>query len=285
MSDAELILIGAHMSISKGVHNALLEGQKIGANVIQIFTANQRQWQAKAISQEELVLWEKAREQTAITHIMSHSSYLINLGSSKKELLAKSRKAFLEELKRCHSLKLDYLNFHPGASVGFDEKSCLETIVESLLSFEKAAAKGKTLLLIETTAGQGTVMGYKFEQIGYIVERVKQAIPIGVCLDTCHTFAAGYDLKDHQSLEHTLKQFDLTIGLKYLKALHLNDSVKELGSRKDRHANIGKGWIGLQGFQAIMQHKKLRSLPKYLETPLGDKYWEDEIKLLKKLGK
>lgn len=278
------VLVGAHMSIAGGVHNALLEGKKIGANVIQIFTASQRQWSYKSFSPEEISLWEKARSETGINHIMSHSSYLINLGSCKAELLTKSRRAFSQEIQRCRSLNIDYLNFHPGAAVGASEEECLDTIVKSLLSLKKEILKGKTLPVLETTAGQGTVVGYKFEHIGHIVSEVEKEIPIGVCVDTCHSFAAGYDFKDEASLEKTLKAFDRAVGLKYLKALHLNDSAKELGSRKDRHANIGKGQIGLDGFKAIMQHPKLKPLPKYLETPLGYRYWEGEIKLLKKLG-
>ena len=292
-------LIGAHMSIAGGVHKALLEGQAFGANVIQIFTANQRQWHSKAISEAEVQLWEKTRTETGITHIMSHDNYLINLGSAKKLLLEKSRLAFAEEIKRCHQLKIDFLNFHPGAAVGTTEEKCLDTIVESLLSMKKELLEGKgkgkdhdkdktnnTLsLLIETTAGQGTVIGYKFEQIGYIISRVHQEIPIGVCLDTCHSFAAGYDLRTKAGWEQTLKEFDSAIGLKYLKAFHVNDSLGDLGSRKDRHANLGKGKIGIAGFAAMMQHPKIKYLPKYLETPLGNIHWQDEIKLLQKLGK
>ncbi len=290
-------LIGAHMSIAGGVHKALLEGRNFGANVIQIFTANQRQWHSKAIPEAEIKLWEKTRAETGITHIMSHDNYLINLGSAKKELLEKSRKAFVEEIRRCHQLKIDYLNFHPGAAVGATEEECLDTIVESLLSFKKEILEGKgkgkdndkannTLsLLIETTAGQGTVIGYKFEQLGYIISRVHQEIPIGVCLDTCHSFAAGYDLRTKEGWTKTLKEFDHAVGLKYLKAFHVNDSLGDLGSRKDRHANLGKGKIGLAGFAAMMQHPKLKYLPKYLETPQGNLHWQDEIKLLQKLGK
>lgn len=285
MKNQSTFLIGAHMSIAGGVHKALLSGQEFGANVIQIFTANQRQWHSKEIPETEIKLWEKARTETGITHIMSHDNYLINLGSSKAPLLAKSRKAFLEEIKRCHQLKIDYLNFHPGASLGATEEECLDTIVESLLSFKTEISKGKTTLLIETTAGQGTVIGYKFEQLGYIISRVLKEIPIGVCLDTCHSFAAGYDLRTKEGWETTLQEFDKTIGLKYLKAFHVNDSLKPLGSRKDRHANLGQGEIGLTGFTAMMQHPKIKFLPKYLETPLGDLHWKNEIQLLQKLGK
>ncbi|MFA5250424.1 MAG: deoxyribonuclease IV [Parachlamydiales bacterium] len=277
------LFIGAHMSIEGGLHNALLRGQAIGANVIQIFTANQRQWKTKKITLEELALWKEAKKNTAITHIMSHASYLINLGSSKKELLEKSRRAFLDELERCHQLDLDYLNFHPGAALGFSEEECLQTILESLLSFELPASRGRTELLIELTSGQGTVTGYLFEQLGFLISHLHRKLPIGVCIDTCHAFAAGYDLRTEEALSSTLKAFEQKIGLKYLRALHLNDTFSKLGERKDRHAPIGQGLIGLKGFEAIMQHPRLSPLPKYLETP-DPGLWEDEIKLLHKLG-
>lgn len=282
--EKKTFLIGAHMSIAKGAHNALLEGFEIGANIIQLFTASQRQWHAKSFSEEEIQLWEEARKKTGITHIMSHDSYLINLGSAKTDLLAKSRKAFSEEIKRCHQLKIDYLNFHPGSAVGQTEEKCLETIAESLLELKKEISKGKTKLLLETTAGQGSVVGYKFEHLEYIISRVEKEIPIGICLDTCHSFAAGYDLRNYEALDQTLKEFDKTIGLKYLKAFHVNDSVKGLGERKDRHANLGQGQIGINGFAALMQHPKTCYLPKYLETPDGQLHWKEEIKLLHQLG-
>lgn len=278
------LLIGAHMSASGGVHNALYEGEKIGANIIQLFTVNQRQWISKKISLQEIDLWEEAKKKTSITHIMSHSSYLINLGSPKKETLHKSRKAFEEELLRCHQLEIDYLNFHPGAGTGSTEIECLDTIIESLLLLSSLAAKGSTKILIEITAGQGTSVGYNFEHLSYIINKVEKKLSIGICIDTCHTFAAGYDISTFEGWEKTLKEFDQTVGLKYLTAFHINDSVHELGSRKDRHANLGKGKIGLECFKFLMTSPKTKYLPKYLETPMGNLFWEKEIKLLKKFG-
>jgi deoxyribonuclease IV len=279
------LLIGAHMSAAGGVHYALLEGEMVGATVIQLFTSNQRQWHAHNISEEEVALWDAAKIKTGITHIMSHDSYLINLGSPKKEMLTKSRKAFKEELERCHLLKIDYLTFHPGAAVGSSEQICLDTIVESLLNIAPLAYDGPTRLLIETTAGQGSNVGYKFEHLGYIIKKVHTHLKIGVCFDTCHSFTAGYDIRLPDGWEKTLNEFDNVIGLEYLFAFHLNDSLGDLGSRKDRHANLGKGKIGLKSFEYLMTNSKTKDLPKYLETPNGSKFWEDELKLLRKFGK
>ena len=285
MTAKKELLIGAHMSATGGVHKALYEGEKFGANIIQLFTANQRQWHTKKITDKEVGLWKKAKNETKITHIMSHSSYLINLGSQKKDLLKKSRNAFKEELMRCHQLKIDYLNFHPGAAVGATETECLDTIVESLLEIASIAKKGTTRLLIETTAGQGTTIGYKFEHLAYIIKKTHKKLPVGVCIDTCHSFAAGYDIRTKEGWNKTLKEFDDLIGLHYLYAFHVNDSVNDLGSRKDRHANLGKGKIGLECFKYLMTNPKTKYLPKYLETPASNKYWKDEIKLLQKFGK
>ena len=279
------LLIGAHMSVMGGVHNAPYEGEKIGANIFQIFTSSQRQWHTKKLSEKEIELWDEAIKTTQMTHVMSHGSYLLNLGSPKTDNLSKSRKAIKEELIRCHRLKIDYLNFHPGAAVGSTEKECLDTIAESLLELEDLAKEGQTKLVIETTAGQGTNVGYKFEHLHYIINKVHKQIPIGICFDTCHCFAAGYDIRTDEEWLKTIKEFDEIIGLKYLLAFHVNDSLFDLGSRKDRHANLGKGKIGLECFKFLMTNPTTKYLPKYLETPNGDEYWEEEIKLLKKFGK
>ncbi|KPK32170.1 MAG: endonuclease IV [Chlamydiae bacterium SM23_39] len=277
------LLVGAHMSATGGVHNALYTGQFFKATVIQLFTTNQRRWAGNKITKEEIALWEKAKKETKITHIMSHDSYLINLGSPKKMVLKKSIKAFSEELIRCQLLQIDYLTFHPGSALNSTEKECLDTICKSLLSL-KPLIKKKPILLLETTAGQGSNVGYKFEHLAYIIKKVKKNIPIGVCIDTCHIFAAGYDIRTKKEFKNTLKEFDEIIGLNYLYAFHVNDSVFELGSRRDRHASLGMGKIGLECFKFLMTNPKTKYIPKYLETPLGDKYWKDEIKLLKHFG-
>ncbi len=277
------ILLGAHTSGAKCVFNALYEGKNIGANTIQLFTSNQRQWTSKKLSKEEIIKWEKAKEDTGIDIVMSHDSYLINLGSCKEDILEKSKNAFIEEIKRCCELKITFLNFHPGSATGETEEKCLDTIVDSLLSFEGLIAKGDTTIVLETTAGQGTNVGYTFEQLSYIIERTKKNIPIKVCIDTCHIFAAGYDIRTKKNWENVFCEFDEKIGLDYLCAFHLNDSKFDLGSRKDRHAHIGDGKIGWESFKVLMNHPKTKYLPKYLETPKGKEFWKDEIAKLKQL--
>jgi deoxyribonuclease IV len=280
----EELLIGAHFSIAGGVHYALLKAFSIGATTAQLFTSNQRQWKGKSLSAEEVFLWEKARQETNLQCLMSHDSYLINLGSPDCELLAKSRAAFEEEIGRCHQLNIDYLNFHPGAATGACEEECLETIVATLLSLKDLIHRGKTRLLIENTAGQGTSVGYRLDHLQFLIERLHSHIPIGICLDTCHLFAAGYDIRTAHGWEILLEEFDSKIGLSHLYALHVNDSLKPLSSRTDRHASLGKGLIGIDCFRTLMTHPSLHLLPKYLETPEGMPIWEQEIQLLKEFA-
>lgn len=282
MKHKDDILLGAHTSAAGGVHNALYEGKSIGCTTIQLFTANQRQWKSRSLSQDEVHLWQKALHETGLQKIMSHDSYLINLGAPDQEILMKSRCAFREEIIRCQQLNLSFLNFHPGAALKDPVEQCLNRIVESLLSM-KDLFNGNTqlTLLLEATAGQGSTVGSKFEELSYVVKRVKDEIPIGVCIDTCHIFAAGYDIRTKAALDKTLHEFDAIVGLQYLQALHLNDSQKGLGSRVDRHAELGKGMIGIDAFEAIMRHPYLHKLPMYLETPGGPELWEKEIHLLR----
>ena len=279
--DRDKLLIGAHTSIAGGVHNALLKGQDIGATTIQIFTSNQKQWNGRTFSENDLSLWKETLLSSGITNIMSHDSYLINLGSNKEELLLKSRKAFREEIERCIQLGLTYMNFHPGAATGDTEENCLDRIAESLLEMAPLFENTSLRLLLEATAGQGSTMGHKFEHLGYIIEKVKGSIPIGVCIDTCHIFAAGYDIRDEKGWENVIKEFDRAIGWEHLYAFHVNDSKHGLGSRKDRHENLGKGEIGIKCFEVMMSHPKLQSIPKYLETPNGELMWKDEIEMLR----
>jgi len=283
--EKEKLLIGAHTSAAGGVYKALLEGQRIGASTIQLFTSNQKQWKGRAYTDKELELWQQALEETGLKKIMSHDSYLINLGSPKPEVLEKSRVAFREEIQRCHALGITYLNFHPGAALKEDRQLCLDRIVKSLIECEELVAEGPTTLLLESTAGQGSTIGYLFEELGYIVGRVKDRLPIGVCIDTCHSFAAGYDIRTAEGWEKTLKEFDDKVGLEFLMAFHMNDSMKGLGSRVDRHSPLGAGEIGLECFRVLMNHPKTRYLPKYLETPGGPEKWIDEIALLHELAK
>jgi deoxyribonuclease IV len=229
--------------------------------------------------------WERMRDETGLKKVMSHDSYLINLGCPNSENLMRSRQAFQEEFLRCLQLNIDYLNFHPGAALTSDPEKCLDLIVESLLLLEPLVEKGSTRLLLETTAGQGSSVGYRFEQLAYIIERVKNKIPIGVCIDTCHIFVAGYDVRTPEAWESTLCEFDRTVGLPYLYAFHLNDSLKGLGSRVDRHQPLGEGEIGWECFKFLMTDPRTRHLAKYLETPGGPERWEGEIKKLKEFGK
>jgi len=281
----ESLLIGAHTSAAGGAYKALLEGKEIGATTVQLFTRNQKRWASKEITDEEADLFKKTLDETGLSHIMCHDSYLINLGCPNKENLEKSRKAFKEELIRCQKLGISYLNFHPGASLDGSVEDCLDTIVESLEELSTLAEKGTTKLLIEATAGQGSTIGYKFEHLAYLTEKLHKKVPIGVCIDTCHIFAAGYDLRTPEAFEHTIQEFDRIVGLKYLYAFHVNDSLKPLGSRVDRHAPLGEGEIGMECFKLLMQHPKTRNLPKYLETPDGPSLWKKEIQLLKKFAK
>lgn len=277
----EKIFLGAHTSAAGGAPNALYEGKEIGATSIQLFTSNQKQWTGRHITPDEISEWEQALGETGISHVMSHDSYLINLGAPNPEVLEKSRKAFRDELHRCHLLKIPLLNFHPGSATTATVEQCIETIIASLLQMEDLILKGPTKIVLEATAGQGTSVGHRFEHLAAIIEGVKERFPIGVCIDTCHIFAAGYDIRDAQSWEKTLKEFDQVIGLKYLSAFHLNDSVKDLGSRVDRHAALGQGKIGLKSFEWIMQNS---DLPKYLETPGGPPLWKEEIATLRTMA-
>lgn len=281
----ENLLIGAHTSAAGGPHNALIEGKTIGATTIQLFTANQKQWKGKELTQEAIELFKETREESRIQSVMSHAGYLINLGSPNDELLAKSRSAFQEEVIRCLNLDLTFLNFHPGASLDASKEQCLERIVWSLLQVEPLLLEGSTRLLLETTAGQGSAIGWRFEELAYIIERVQGKVPIGVCIDTCHIFAAGYDIRTPKGWRDTLREFDEVIGLEYLYAFHLNDSMKEFGSKKDRHAPLGEGEIGLESFKFLMTHEATRAIPKYLETPGGCPLWDKEIEMLREFAK
>jgi len=281
MSKTETLLIGAHTSAAGGAYNALLEGKRIGATTIQLFTANQKRWDSKPLDDAAIEKWQATLAETGLKKIMSHDSYLINLGSPKPEGLMKSRQAFREEAVRCKQLGISFLNFHPGAALEGDVQECLDRIVESLLTVEDLAAKSDTRLLLEATAGQGSAVGNRFEHLGYIIEKIQNRVPIGVCIDTCHIFVAGYDLRTAEACDATLKEFDRIVGLKHLYAFHLNDSVKGLGSRVDRHANLGEGMIGLECFRYLMKDPRTRQIPKYLETPEGPARWEQEIKMLR----
>lgn len=284
MTNKANFLLGAHTSTAGGIHKALLEGKEIGATTIQLFTSNQKQWAGRSLTPEIIESWQRTLRETDLTQIMSHDSYLINLGGPRLDILDKSRKAFYEEVKRCIDLDITYLNFHPGASLDGDVQECLDRIIESLLLVRPLLDKGSTRLLFETTAGQGSTVGHSFEQLGYLIDHLKNEMPIGVCMDTCHVFVAGYDVRTPEAWERTLTEFDRLVGLPFLYAFHLNDSTRELGSRVDRHQPLGEGQIGWECFRFLMKDSRTRHLPKYLETPGKTELWKKEIQQLIELA-
>ena len=272
--------VGAHVSTAGGVENAPVNAHQIGAKAFAFFTKNQRQWFANPLTRQNIDAFRNNCEKYGYSpgYILPHDSYLINLGHPEKEGLQKSRKAFLNELQRCEQLGLDRLNFHPGSYLKkTTEEACLLTIAESLnLALEQTSG---VTAVIENTAGQGTNLGYTFEQIGFIINHVEDKSHVGVCIDTCHAFAAGYDLRSREGYEETFRNFDEEIGISFLKGMHLNDSKKEYASRVDRHANIGDGFLGKDVFTRIMNDPRFDDIPLILETP-DESRWEEEIRML-----
>ncbi len=277
--------IGAHVSISGGVENAPENARAIGATGFALFTKNQRQWFAPALSDSSIKLF---RERCAAwgyppESIMPHDSYLINLGNPDPEALAKSLDSFIGELRRCEALGLDRLNFHPGSHLKkISEEQCIDLIAESI-NIALSKTKGVTAV-IENTAGQGSNMGYRFEHLAEIIRRVEDKSRVGVCLDTCHTFAAGYDLSSREACEATFAEFDRVVGFDYLRGMHLNDAMKPLGSRIDRHLSLGEGFIGWDCFEYIMGDSRFDGMPLTLET-IDENIWPDEIAKLKSFVK
>ena len=276
--------IGAHVSASGGVSNAPLNAAKIGADAFAFFTKNQRQWSSKPLELKEIDNFHKACEahQIDINNILPHDSYLINLGHPEKEKLKKSRNAFIEEMSRCEQLNLTKLNFHPGSHLKqIDEDVCLNIISESInIALDKTES---VTAVIENTAGQGSNMGYRFEHLATIIDGVEDKTRVGVCIDTCHAFAGGYDLSTYESTRNVFNEFDKIIGFKWLKGMHLNDSKKKLGSRVDRHQSIGKGEIGMEAFRFILQDPRFNNIPLILET-IDSSIWEQEIIMLRELA-
>lgn len=278
------LLIGAHTSAAGGVQNALYEGMDIGATTVQLFTSNQKRWDAKPITKEIQEAWKIALDKTGISSVMSHDSYLINLGAPDPEILLKSRHAFRLELERCQALDITYLNFHPGSALKDSAEVCIARIIESLIGMEDLIIRGNTKIILEATAGQGSAVGWRFDQLGAIIEGVKNKFPIGVCIDTCHIFAAGYDIRTKVAWDETLKIFESQVGLQYLNAFHVNDSAKGLGTRVDRHRSLGKGEIGWEAFRFLVTDQRTKHLPLYLETPEGKAVWKEEILTLKQMS-
>lgn len=277
------MLLGAHVSISGGVFNAPARGEKIGCTAIQIFTKNQMQWKAKELTAIEIEKFKTELKKTTIKSIIAHDSYLINLGNPDKKMLEKSRTSFGIEMQRAEALEIPFLVFHPGSHLDVGEDKGLYTIAESLNVLLNQYQNFKLMLLLETTAGQGTNLGYKFEQLAEIINLVDQKERIGICFDTAHAFAAGYDIHTKEAYEKTFNEFDNILGLKKLKAFHLNDSKKELGSKVDRHEHIGKGFIGLDAFRVLMNDSRFENIPKVLETPGKEEDFKRNLDLLKSL--
>jgi deoxyribonuclease-4 len=266
MTKKHNLLLGAHMSIEGGLEKAVERGASIDCSTIQIFTKSNRQWYAKKITDAEAETFKAFQKEHNIAPVIAHCSYLVNLGSPRLEVQEKSIKALADELNRCSLLNIPYLVLHPGARLSSSIEACIKTIAQNL---DKALTLSptKTMVLLETMAGQGSVVGSKLEEIAQIRSLITQKERIGVCLDTCHIFAAGYDFTSLETYKIFWDNFDSSIGIKHLKTIHLNDSKKELASRVDRHENIGQGKIGIKGFKLLLNDERFFSIPKILETP------------------
>lgn len=277
--------IGAHVSASGGVANAPLNAQNIAADAFALFVKNQRQWSAKPLSQKDIDEFKSNLNKANIKpeHILAHNSYLVNLGHPDADARAKSFNSFLDEIRRCEALGIELINFHPGSHLKqISEDECLELIAQQMNNLLKNSSNIK--LVIENTAGQGSNLGYKFEHLAALIAMSKDPSRVGVCIDTCHLFASGYDIKDEQSYTKTMAEFDKIVGFKYLSGMHINDSKGALGSRKDRHDSLGVGLIGEQAFRCIMKDNRIDEIPLILET-IDETIWADEIKMLRDFTK
>ena len=272
--------VGAHTSAAGGVFNAIKNAEAIGAQAFALFTKNQRQWKAKDLDSETIDTFKRMLDESGILpkHVLPHDSYLINLGHPEDEKREKSLDAFIDEVERCMQLGLDRLNFHPGSHLRkIDEDVCLDRIAEAMnITLEKT--EGVSLVL-ENTAGQGSNLGWKFEHLAHIIDKVEDKSRVGVCIDTCHMFTAGYDIRTREAYDITMAQFENIVGFKYLMGMHLNDSKPDLGSHVDRHDCIGKGKIGLEAFRYIMNDERMDDIPLILET-IDESIWAEEIRLL-----
>ncbi len=271
--------IGAHVSVAGGVEMAPVNAYEIGADAFALFTKNQRQWFSKPLTDENIELFKANCKKYNLSpdYILPHDSYLINLGHPDEDCLEKSRKSFIDEMKRCEQLGLKLLNFHPGGTLGkISVEECLDRVAESInIALEKTSG---VTAVIENTAGQGNNVGHEFWHLKYIIDRVDDKSRVGVCLDTCHTYTAGYDLVN--DYDGVFNDFEEIVGFKYLKGMHLNDSKKELGTRVDRHDSIGKGFIGFDFFTKLMQDPRFDNMPLILET-VEEELWPEEIAWLK----
>jgi deoxyribonuclease-4 len=269
--------VGAHVSTMGGVENAPLNANAIGAKAFALFTRNQRQWKSAPLNEKNISLFKSRCKEFGyeVKHILPHDSYLINLGHPDAEGLQKSREAFLDEMQRCEQLGLDRLNFHPGSHLNqISEEDCLTRIADSI-NWTLSQTTGVCAVL-ENTAGQGSNLGFRFEQLAYIIDKVEDKTRVGVCIDTAHTLAAGYDIRTKEGFEETFRHFDEVIGFSYLRGMHINDSKKDLSSHVDRHDSIGKGVMGMTTFQLLMEDPRFDDIPLILETP-DETIWATEI--------
>jgi deoxyribonuclease-4 len=275
--------LGAHLSISGGLHLALHRGKVLDCRAVQIFLKNQMQWAAPPLKDEQIAQFLAAKRETGIRTVLAHDSYLINLASPDESLWRKSVDALHEELERCESLEIEGLVAHPGSHTGAGEESGLRRISEALDIIHGRTPGYRARAYLETTAGQGSYLGYRFEHLRSIIDLVRDPGRLAVCLDTCHVFAAGYDIRDAAAFAATMDEFDQVIGLDKLKAFHLNDSKGKLGSTVDRHAHIGKGRIGRAGFAALLNDPRFLRTPMFLETPKEDDMDRRNLRLLRRL--
>src|SRR2546423_4823864 len=274
-SHDSLPLLGAHMSIGGGVHMAIERGRSIDCTAMQVFVKNNMQWFARPLTRKEISAFCQHAQRGELLSIFAHANYLINLAATNPQFHANSIRALSEELTRAHQLELPFLVLHPGAHLGAGEEAGLNKIVSSINAVFRKVPKIKTRIALETTAGQGSCLGHRFEHLAYIIDHVRESQRLCVCLDTAHVFAAGYDIGDEAGTRKMFREFDRVIGLEHLAAIHLNDSKTARGSRVDRHEHIGKGQIGLEAFRFIMREPRFRKIPKVLETPKGKDLRED----------
>lgn len=273
------VLLGAHMSTAGGVWRVFERASSLGCTAVQLFVKSNTQWKSKVLKEEDVHLFQQERARTGIGSVIAHSSYLINLCAVKTEFLRRSRESLVEEIRRCARLGIPYIVFHPGSHMGRGEKEGIDRIVESLNSVHERTHECPVMSLLETTAGQGTSIGYRFEHLRAIIDRVEAKSRVGVCIDTSHIFAAGYDIRAEQGYTAVFQEFDAVVGFHRVRVLHLNDSKRECGSRVDRHEHIGKGALGIHPFRLLMNDERFRSIPKILETPKDDDLRYDRMNL------
>lgn len=274
-----MLRLGAHESIAGGLHKAFDRARSVGCDAVQIFVKSNRSWAVKPLAEDDIARFRATAEETGIHPVVGHTSYLLNLGTPDDPLWKRSRDTLIIELQRCEALDVPYLVLHPGSHVGAGEETGMARVAQALGEVHAATPGYRSRILLETTAGQGSSLGCRFEQLARIIELTPEGERLGVCLDTCHIFAAGYELRTPEGYTATMAALDDAIGLERLQAIHLNDCKGDLGSRKDRHEHIGKGHIGLEGFRQVLNDPRLAGLPGLLETPKGDDLREDRENL------